>query len=206
MTSFELANRLKDRQRRRNISQRQIVVKGLEVKAPVNPVPEQRFGLRCKDQAVREVRIVERLDAEPVAREEESMPTRIPERQGKHPVEPVNEALSLFFVEMNHDLGIGSRHELMPFRAEPLTKLVEVVDLPIKNNPDRSVLVRDRLAPRIEVDDGESSHSQPHRAVAVVSFVVRATMDKLTTHRPQVLQAHRARPIEVELSSDPAHS
>jgi hypothetical protein len=59
---------------------------------------EERLQLRAEEERVAlEERIVHRLDAEPVAREEEGLPAPVPEREGEHPAKALDAGGAPFF-------------------------------------------------------------------------------------------------------------
>ena len=83
-------------------------------------------------------------------------------------------------------------------------QLPEVVDLAVEHHPDGPILVGDRLAPGIEVDDAQAAHAQTHSGREVEAFVVGTPVDDGRAHVAQFLfedglavQAHDA--------SDSAH-
>ena len=68
---------------------------------------EQRLDLGAEEEAAVGLRVVERLDPEPVAREEELALARVPDREGEHALQPLDAADSLLLVEMDDRLGVG---------------------------------------------------------------------------------------------------
>ncbi len=53
------------------------------------PAREERLDLRAEHERVRPVRVVQRLDAHPIAREEQRALPRVPDREREHAVQRV---------------------------------------------------------------------------------------------------------------------
>src|SRR5262245_37194903 len=61
---------------------------------------QQRLDLGGKKQAVSRLSVVERADAETIAREEQLVLWCIPDGEGPLPVEPLDAAFAFFLIEM----------------------------------------------------------------------------------------------------------
>ena len=89
MRGRELGDVAVDRARRRHIEQRQVLIDGLG--APLARhvrIFEERLQLRAEDHArARQLRVVERLDAEAIAGEDQPARQRVPDGEGEHAAE-----------------------------------------------------------------------------------------------------------------------
>src|SRR5262245_21222722 len=56
-----------------------------------------------------------------------------------------------------------------------------------------------------QVDDGESTETQPYRAVQVMTLVIGTPVDESPCHRLDVVQQDRSAVAEVVLSADSTH-
>ncbi len=63
--------------------------------------------LRGEQKRIAKVGIVKRLDAHAIARDEEAAAGRIPQREGKHPLELVHALRAEFFVRVDDHFRIG---------------------------------------------------------------------------------------------------
>ena len=63
-----------------------------------------------------------------------------------------------------------------------VTKVSIVIDFPVEHDADRLVLVVDRLAPRLNVYNGEPTHPQGHALAEVKSVAIRTAMRDQFTH------------------------
>jgi hypothetical protein len=160
-----------DRVGRRHVEQRQVRVDRLG--PPVardGRVLEQRLDLGAEDHALaRQLGVVERLDAEAVAREQQTAGLRVPDREGEHPPEPIHAALAPLLVAMDDDLGVGARAEAMAVRDEFGADLGEVVDLAVEDDLDRAVLVAERLVAGRQVDDAQAAVPEADAGAVVVA-------------------------------------
>ena len=57
---------------------------------------------------------------------------------------------------MNEDLRIRLGFEEVPFRFKITLQFPEIIDLPVKNDPDGTIFIAERLPSRVQIDDGEA--------------------------------------------------
>ena len=108
-----------DRVGRRDVEQRQVGVE--RIGAPFARhlrILEQRLDLGSEHHARRELGVVERLDAEAVAGEQQPPRRAVPHREGEHAAEAVDAALAPLLVAVDDDLGVGAGAEAMAVRQE----------------------------------------------------------------------------------------
>src|SRR5207249_9261743 len=79
---------------------------------------QNRLDLRREQELVRRERVVQRLDAEPIAREEQPPPGPIPEREGEHAIQALDAALAIVFVRVHDRLGVAARPVAVAPRLE----------------------------------------------------------------------------------------
>ena len=77
-------------------------------------------------------------------------------------------------VGVDDDFGVGRRVEAVAGGLELAAQLAEVVDLAVEDDPDRAVLVVDRLVAGREVDDAQPAHAERHALVHPHALIVRA--------------------------------
>jgi hypothetical protein len=114
---------------------------------------QQRLHLRSEIEASVRLRIKQRLDAHPVAREQQRARPRVPDGQAEHPAQARDSRRSPLFIGVDDDLGVRGGPEAMPVTLELGAQLAKVVDLAVEDGPDRAVLVEDRLLSGGEVDN-----------------------------------------------------
>src|SRR5262249_49972285 len=158
-------------------------------------------------EPVAKIRIEERLLPQPVPRKEQPLARSIPESESEHPVQAgVEEPLrSPFLVRMNDDLGVGPRSEAMPGSPELVSQVIEVVDLPVEDDPDRPVLVAHGLvAGRRAVDDAEPPVGKPDARRRPDPAIVGTACQHDIAH-PFQHGRLGAVPRAIEDSCDPTH-
>src|SRR5690606_29398702 len=117
----------------------------------------QRLEFRAKNNlTTSEYCIVERLDAEPVPRQEQRFGTTVPQRECEHSVETIEAALAPLLPGMHDYLGIASGAEYVTLSYEFLGKLPEIVDLTVVRYDDGFIFVIERLLAALEVDDRQA--------------------------------------------------
>src|SRR4029450_10516899 len=100
VAGFELRDALEHRARRRHRHEREVVIERLDVHlARDGGMLEERSELRREHEEAGGVAPVERLDADAVAREEEPIALRVPDREREHALEVVDAVLAALLVE-----------------------------------------------------------------------------------------------------------
>ena len=192
--------------RRRNVEQREIGVERLGAPFTRNVgILEQGLDLGPEDDPARHRGVVERLDAEPVAREQEPPRVRVPDREGEHAAEAVDAVLAPLLVAVRDHLGVGVGPEAVAVRDQLAADLGEVVDLAVEDDLHRSVLVADRLVAGRQIDDAQPPVAEPDGAVEIVAAGIGPAVDHGVGHGDQSGAAHRVRRVEIEASCNSAH-
>src|SRR5205085_2292355 len=103
---------------------------------------------------------VEGLLAHAVAREQEPLPPLIPERKAEHAIQLLYQLVAVLFVEVHDDLGVRVRAKLVAAFQQVFAQRREVVNLAVEDDPDRFVLVADRLLPARQINDRKAAHAE----------------------------------------------
>src|SRR5437762_4132367 len=138
--------------------------------------------LRCEEQRAVALVVVERLDAQPIAREQDLPPPRVPDGEGEHAAQPIDAARAEVFVEMNDRLGVAGGLEDVAAPLQVAPQLLVVVDLAVEDDPDGAVFVRDRLEAVAEIDDAETAHADRDAVPDVDTFIVRTAVGHDAAH------------------------
>ena len=146
---------------------------------------------------------VERLLPEAVAREQQPPALGVPQGEGEHPLERRDERVAELLVQVRDNLGVGRRAELVAAPAQPRAQPAVVVDLAVERDPDRPVLVAERLVSALDVHHGEPSSAdrEARHRVRVDAFVVGPPVTQQGAHR-----AHIAPFRVLRAPGDPTHA
>src|SRR5207249_4914787 len=106
----------------------------LEVELPLHPTRDQAFQLRREHQPPSLDGEMERLDAEPVAPEDQPPGALVPQGEREHTAQVADEVDSVLLVEMHQHLDVAARPEEVPPRAETRGQLAIVVDLAVAHD------------------------------------------------------------------------
>src|SRR5437764_4816718 len=113
-------------------------------------------------------RVVERLLAEPVARQNQLVLDAVPEREREHAVEPVERRGLPFGERGKNDLRVGMTAKAVSEALELLAKLREVIDLAVVSNRVAPVGGGHRLvAEWRQIKDRQPSVTEHHAVVDV---------------------------------------
>src|SRR3990172_5306976 len=131
---------------------------------------EESFDLRRKEEGRAIPDVIERLDAEPVARAEEFFLSGIVESKAPHPVQMLDTIGSPGNVRIDNDFGIRLRAKDKALGPKLLPELDIVVDFPVEDYPDILLRIRHRLM----AGGGEIDDAQPPPGECEVGLVRRA--------------------------------
>ena len=90
-------------------------------------------------------------------------------------------------------------------RLEVAADLGMVVDFAVVRDPDRVVLVGERLLPRAQIDDAQTAMGEGRDAVAVESCFVRAAIRHDVAHRRRTRRRAFIKTIGGDYSRNAAH-
>jgi hypothetical protein len=167
----------------------------------------ERFQLGTEDQrAVRQQRVVQRLDPEPVARHEQRLSIAIVEREREHAAEAVDAALAPGFPRVNDDLRVTSSVEDVSERLQFGDQRLVVIDLAVVDDDDRAVLVVKRLLSRGDVDDGEAPMTETDAGLDVHALAVGSPVRLRVVHALQQRTIDVPPNSSVEKAGDAAHT
>src|SRR5262249_23101954 len=93
--------------------------RGLDV-ARNTGIPAESADGRGESEALSIIAVIERFNPVWIAREEERLGPRIPDRKGKHPAEPVDHVGTISQKKQEQDLGVGRRLKLSSARLQLL--------------------------------------------------------------------------------------
>ena len=144
---------------------------------------ENGLDLGSEEQQVPAPCPVQRLDAQPIAREQQPPLRRIPDGKREHAAEPVNAIVTPLLVGVHDRFSVGLRAVAVPALLEVAPDRGVVVDLPVVDDPDRAVFVRERLLAGAQVDDTQTPVGEDGVGVAVQAHLVRSAMRKDVAHR-----------------------
>ncbi len=110
----------------------------------------------------------------------------------------------VLLIEVGDDLGVAISAEAMTALPQPCPEFLEVVDLAVEDDRNRSVLVEDGLIARFQVDDAEPLDAQSDPSVTMKPSRVRTAMGQSRAHTHDQILADRSAVVSC-LSADAAH-
>src|SRR5262249_28498247 len=96
---------------------------------------------------LRQVNVVQRLYAEPIARYKQRIVARVPDRKRKHAIEAMKALVAPFEIGIDDDLGVGVRSEFVTAIFQLGADASEVVDLSVVGRQDSLLVVGHGLGP-----------------------------------------------------------
>ena len=137
------------------------------------------FGLAGEDdRALGVIAVVQRADADRIARRDKTAALGVIDDHGKLCVETAEHVQPLAFVERKQDLTVGFALERLALGDQPLTDGTKAVDLTVAH--ERAAITRERLHPlRMQPHDGQPVKAERRRADMEHTRVIRAAGDGL---------------------------
>ena len=149
MRRRQAADALEGGFRRGDVLEGQILVDGAQVRPAADARPGQkRLDLGAEQQGRTGRGVIQRLLAEPVARQDQPARAPVPQCQREHAAHPVEDPRAPGVPPIGDDLGVAAAAEDIAERFEIAADLGEIVDLAVIGQPDRAVLAGDRLVRR----------------------------------------------------------
>ena len=170
---------LEDRARLGHVAEREVVLDRAagRCRARSPPCASSDFSSEPKTSVPsRQQRVVQRLDAEAVARQEQRLLVAVPQREREHAAEALDAVLAPRLPGVHDDLGVAARAEDVAERLQLGDQLLVVVDLAVEDDDDAAVLVEQRLLAGREVDDRQAAVAEADARLDVKAAFVGAAM------------------------------
>src|SRR6267378_1162072 len=166
---------------------------------------QDRLDLRGEVELIAELRIMQRLLAETISRQDKLPRHLVINGQPKHATELFDTVGTHLFVEVNDDFCIRLGIEAVTAAFQRRAKFGEIVDLPVINDPRSAVFVENRLMASGQVDDAQAAHSESRVVGDEDAFVIGTAVDDLIAHSPHESVGNVARPRCAYHSGDSTH-
>ena len=140
------------------------------------------FGAE-NQRAVVEQGPVQWLDAQAIAGQKQGLAAAVVDCIGKHAAQTLDACLAPFLPGVHEHLGIAIGAQGMAAGAQFLAQFLKVVYLAIEDHRDRAVLVMQRLAGTLEVDDRQSPMPERDAGALVDAIGIGAAMGEAMGHR-----------------------
>ena len=150
--------------------------------------------------------VIERLLAQPVARQEQFPPRAVPQREGEHAVELGQAVRPPLLPGMDDRLGVAMRAEHVPGGFQPRAQGLEIVDHAVEDDRNGAVLVVHRLLPGAWIDDRQPAVAERHPWFLMEAVTIRPAMRNRRSHPPQQSTIHRPLSGQIEDTRDSAHA
>ena len=139
-------------------------------------VLQEAFDLRGIHERAVHLGIVEGLDAEVVAGAEQFAPVLVPDYEGEHAPDALQQIDAPLLIAMEQHLGVAFGGEGVARGDQFVAQRLVIVDFAVEGDDQRTVLIVDRLLASAQIDDAQATMSQSHMLVDVVTLTVRTTV------------------------------
>ncbi len=103
---------------------------------------KQRFCLGGEGEPARIAVDVDRLDAHTVAADDQPLAARVPQSEGEHAVQPMDELVAILSITVENDFAVRRGLEPVAQRNELPAQFAKIVDFAVANEPQRAAVVR----------------------------------------------------------------
>src|SRR6516162_3984427 len=143
---------------------------------------EQRLDFRSEVQPPVGFGIVQWLNADAIAREQQRTRAPVPNREPEHPAEPLDCRRAPLLVRVHNRFRIGCGVEAVAGLFELPAQLAIVVNLAVEDDPHGPILVVDRLVACGQVNDAQPAHPYAAALADERPLIVRTTMRDRSAH------------------------
>src|SRR3569623_3631856 len=150
-------------------------------------------------------RVVERLDAETVAREEQRLAVAIPDREGEHAAHALDAAVAPLLPGVHDHLSVGARTKGVAGGDQLRHQLLVVVDFTVEYHHHRAVFIEERLLAAGKIDDGEAAVTEAHARLAMNAAYIRAAEKLALVHAFEQGTVHRTAAARIKNTDYAAH-
>src|SRR5439155_9066241 len=137
---------------------------------------------------------IQRLDADPVPRQQQPAAASVPKGKGKHAAQALDKLFPFVFVKMGDYLGIALCAKAMAFALQVGAETLVVVNLAVEDNLNGPVFVADRLVAAGKIDYGEPAVGEADAGTGPEALSVGAAVGDRARHafqRSEVDRSHR---------------
>jgi hypothetical protein len=197
-----------DRGRIGHVAERQEIVDGCRVEAARYAGQRQQGrDLGCEGPAaIGQARIVQRLLAQAVAREQELATNPVPQGEREHPVQAVQHADAPGPPAEQDRLRVGAGKEAVALGLELTSEVGMVVDLPVEGDHHFAIGRRHRLGAASEVDDREATMAEAHMRLRMKALAIGTAMADRIGHPTKLALIRDGRVHAMKKADDAAHA
>jgi len=168
---------------------------------------EQGLDLAAEDDPPAVLGEVQGAHPHAIAHQREPAAPAVPQRDGELAVEARERLFAPRLVGVDDHLGVAARAEGVSQSLELRAQLEVVEDLSVEDDPERPVLVGERLLAGGKVDDREPGVGQAGALVTVDAELVGAPVMESARHRAQFRRGRPSgRGVKSDDASDPTHA
>ncbi len=206
MPRRQTAHAFKQRLRPDHIAKGQIRIQRIDVHtARRGRVGKQRLGLAGEQQQAVAFVQVQRLHADMIDGQHQTMCVCIPQGKGVHAAQMPEQVKAIVLVQVDDGFAIAGGVRLVPALHQRLAQFAIVINLAVKHQRDAAILVVQRLVAAFHVDDAQAAHAQRHIPPAVKAVAIRPTMPDQVRHRAHQRRVRPLAPCQVHKSTNAAH-
>jgi hypothetical protein len=167
---------------------------------------QQRLAVGGKAESARRVAVVERLDAQPVAGQEQRALAQIPEGEGEHADQMLDALFAPFGIGFENDLGVALGEEAVTLGQQFPPQFPVVVDRAVEDQRQPQFRVHHGLIGAVaEIDDRQPAMTEEQRPVGPDAFVIGTAPGQSLQHPPHQGQIGFAN-VEAQFAANATHS
>ena len=167
---------------------------------------EDDFDFRAEQQSLGREFVIERLDAEAIAGDEEGFRVAVPDGKREHAAQVIDAVGPVLLEGVNDGFGVAVSAVLVAASDELFAQGLVVVDFAVEDDPERAIFIRERLVAGGEIDNAEAAHADAEAAIDVKALVVRPAVSHDVAHLAQRGAVGPGIASKFENSCNAAHS
>src|SRR5579864_7592462 len=166
---------------------------------------EDRLDLRSKQQDLPVIPVIQRLYAQPVARNKKLAFAAVPDRKRVHAAQVLHAIASVLLKQVDDGFGVAPGAIAVSARLEIFAQILMVVQFSVVNDPEIFVFVRDGLMSGLNIDDAQPPHGKSDIRLHEEAIIVRPAVNDALVHFRQRVALDSPRPVAMKNSANSAH-
>ena len=165
---------------------------------------QQSRQCRRKAQTPGRLGVIERLDAEPVAREHDAAGLALPDRESEHAVEALDAARAPFRIGFEDDFGVALREEAISLLHELAAQLAIIINAAVENDREAEQRIDHRLLRcGRKIDDAETAVTERNALLRERAVRIGTARSHCPVHRRKRFACNGA--VERHLAANSTH-
>ena len=145
-------------------------------------VGQETLDFRAEEKVAVVLIVIERLDAENIARAEQLLCGAVPDDEGIHAAQPLQHAGAPLLIAVQQHFAVRGGLERVTGVDQLAAQVLKVINLTVEGEHLRAVLIEDRLAAALQINDAQPAETHSDVRVNIIVVLVRSAVADAVRH------------------------